>query len=574
MRSSRLTGVITAVLVVIIGCSSAPEASPSPGLSPSPAVSPSPGASAPALAGASASPAQIALPQPILTFLGHRRLKGRPPSEAYDLAIANWQDYPAELFMASPELTACVHIRDGSTTAELASLCSLGAPAQLAELSFAIAHDQPVPTAVYVEVVDPQTDRIARSLSVPIIGTAGPPLTPLPPVRPSPAVTPSPTPSTPAVAEGWIGPERIFSRGYGNLSLVLGADGVAHAAAGLGGGIFYLTNASGSWTRERLTTGLRTRREIIEDGQPSIAIDGDGSISIAFVRRSGSRQDVFGPHPEAIYLVTNRGGSWSQPAALVGEGLEHSPSLQVRQGNIHLAYQVGYAVDVLSLRSRFPIRYTTNAGGIWTDERVAGHGTAPILRLAPDGTARVLFGDEYGLLRATTELRYATATTPTGSFAVEPVSGSSDEDAFYRLELDNAGRPNVLWVADESDDGPVIHVQRHDGSWSHSEITLAGADLPARPGLIEMETDSQGAIHLLLNTAEYVPVGDDWEYRTYGVFYATNRTAELRFDRLPPESASHGALTIDQQGHPHLLFGTAQWADGEKELWYGVGPGY
>jgi hypothetical protein len=568
MRRSRSAGLFVALLIVLTGCSPATETSPSPGLSPSPAPSQSPAASVPAPSSAPASPGQIDLPQPILTFIGHHPLDGRPRSDAYDLAIANWQDYPAELFAVTPELAPCVHIRDGSTTAELASLCPLSESGQLADLRFVVGRDQPVPTAVYVEVVDRQTGRIARSLSVPIAGTAQPP-----PPTPSPPLTPAPTPAATPLPEGWIGPDRIFSRGYGNLSLVLGDDGVAHAAAALGGGIFYLTNASGSWTRERLTTGLRTRQQIVEDGQPSIAIDSDGSVSIAFVRQSGHRQDAFGPYPEAIYLVSNRAGSWSQPAALVSEGDEHSPSLQVRQGQIHLAYQVGYAVDVLSLRSRFPIRYTTNAGGAWTDERVAAHGTAPILRLAPDGTARVLFGDEYGILRATTELRYATATTPTGSFTVEPVSGSSDEDAFYRLELDDAGRPNVLWVAGESDDGPVIHVQRRDGSWSHSEITLAGADLPARPGLIAMATDGQGAIHLLMNTAEYVPVGDDWEYRTYGVFYATNRTGELRFDRLPPESASGGALTIDQHGRPHLLFGIAEWDDGEKELWYGVAPG-
>jgi hypothetical protein len=360
-------------------------------------------------------------------------------------------------------------------------------------------------------------------------------------------------------------------RSYHQLDVAVDAQGVAHVAAVLGGGIFYLTNTSGSWTRERLTTGSRTRRAIEIDGQPSIALDSDGSVWIAWVHYSGHGQDVWGPYPGPIRYATNRTGSWSAPPTIASG---HSPSLQIRNGRVHVAYQVGYPIDVLDARERYPIRYATDAGGTLSDVLVANHGTAPQLRLASDGTPRVLFGDEYGLLRNVTELRYATGDSPTGPFNVERISGSRDEEAVFGFALDEADRPRIAWRAGDGEaEGLSVHVQEWNGAWSMPTAVLTPAEVPGRAGLAGFAVDSsRGAVHIVLDTAEWVVVGDDWEYQSNGLLYTTDRSAGVE-QLQPAESAGFLdslAIAIGGDGRVHVLFALEE--TDAAGLWYGVGP--
>jgi hypothetical protein len=379
------------------------------------------------------------------------------------------------------------------------------------------------------------------------------------------------------VADGWIGPELVSTRGYDGLSLVVDSSGVAHAAAVLGDDVYYLTNLSGTWTRERLTSSERTRRGITTYGQPSLAIDSDGALGLAYVELGGHPLDDWGPHPEAIYITSNSSGAWSAPAVLATSseaGPAHNPSLQLGDGRFHMSYQVGYGIDVLDESERYPVRYVTDAGGALTDVQVAEHGTSPTLRLAEDGSVHLVFGDVYDLLPDETELRYATAPGVGAPFTVETVTGSSDEFAYFDLGFDAAGRPTVAWWTD--DDGELesaVHAQVRADGWSSSKLDLRRAGLPESPRVLAMTTDASGAIHLIANVTETFVVDDEFVFEPRGVFYVTNRGGDVRSVRLPAEAAAVGALRLGADERAHLLFGTPREWELPPELWYGVGPG-
>jgi hypothetical protein len=428
--------------------------------------------------------------------------------------------------------------------------------------------------------------------ATPVPSTTPPPATPSPatpeasPTEPLPA-TPAPPASAPALsppplAEGWIGPAEISGRGYDDVSLVVDDDGTVHAVGVLNDDVFHLSNASGEWTRERLTSASRTGASITAYGNPSIALDVDGTLGIAYAGGTGDPRGM-GPLPDTIYYTTNRGGSWSAPVVVNDAVLFTRPSLQLRDGRFHIAYQAGSPFDVLDPSERYPIRYATGAGGEPSDVQVAEHGTRPILRLAPDGAPHIVFGDAYSVLSDQTELRYATAAAGRDSFTVESIAGSrdvsvvnpkNDDEVFYGMDVTADGRPIVTWGDDGSSD-PSVHVHRREGgSWSNTVIDLAALDLGGLPRPLATAVDSAGDMHMIVITAAWVfddPDGDG-VWQNQAVYYVTNRGGTLRADRLPTELAWTGSITLDGRDRPHLLFGVPRGYEGEPGLWYGIAP--
>lgn len=385
------------------------------------------------------------------------------------------------------------------------------------------------------------------------------------------------------MADGWIGPAEISGRGYHGLELVVDASGTAHAVGVLNDDVFYLSNASGDWTCERLTSASRTRAGVTVYGNPSLAIDADGTLGVAYVGGSGDPRAAFGPLPDTIYYTTKRGGAWSAPVVVARGHPITNPSLQLRNGRFHVAYQLGFAVDVLEPSERYPIRYATDADGDLSDAEVAEHGTRPILRLGADGAPHVVFGDAYSLLPDQTELRYASASAGTNSFTVEPIAGSRDvsqtnpkldEEVVYGMDVAADGRPIVTWAEDGSSD-PLVHVQRRQGgSWSDTVIDLATLDLGGLPRPLATAVDAAGDSHMIVITANFVyeDADDSGAWTNQAVYYVTNRGGAPRADRLPAEWAWAGSVTLDGHDRPHLLFGVPVGFEGETGLWYGIAP--
>ena len=145
------------------------------------------------------------LPRPVLVASGVESIElAGNPWVVYTFAIANWEDYPSELFARSPELPPCglnveasrtwVYIREAESGVVLESSCATYDPRQLTTIGFALPEEQPPPQQVYVELVDRQLGTVLRSNTV-VLAAANPTPTPAPTSTPMPTPTPAPTPT-------------------------------------------------------------------------------------------------------------------------------------------------------------------------------------------------------------------------------------------------------------------------------------------------------------------------------------------------------------------------------------------
>lgn len=362
------------------------------------------------------------------------------------------------------------------------------------------------------------------------------------------SLTPQTSPTN--APSGWYGPELVVTRGnYRALSLVVDDRGIAHAAASLGRGIVYLTNTTGQWTREALSEPSATGQE---DWDPSIAVDTDGSLAIAFVRRACSKM---GCAEGQIFLMSNSSGEWSDPEQIASGD---SPSLQARDGRFHLAYVAAGLRGDVACESPRPVHYTTNVSGEWTDDRVARHGDNPTLELGSDGRARILFGNYYCEFLGPEGVYYGTATTGTGSFTLEAIPDTtSNDNRVAGLALDTADRPHaIFWRIYDDDDNDSYYVLRREDGWSQPELVIEGIDA------MSIGTDGDGAVHILA-------IGSP------GTWYLTNRGGAFQSDQVsvaaPSVWSNAAALAIDPSGRPHLLFSTGGYDDPRPGLWYAVG---
>jgi hypothetical protein len=531
-------------LALLVGCA-APEASPSPTLGTAPTDEPTPTIElSPA---ASPSPAALATPQ--LSYVGARNYRiDDDRFTAYELALTNLGDYPAQLFVDQAH-SPCLLIGDAASNQPLAELCPLTSLVQLAELSFSLPRGQAPPAAVYVELTDRRSGHTVRSGAMAIETVA----------RATPTARPSPTPG----ADGWIGPERISTRFYDELSLVIDDQGIAHAVALLNDSIFYLTNQSGSWTRERIS---RAPSGGI-DRQPSIAVDGDGSLHVAF-----ERWRIWEPcidvcvRPErfrndGIHYLTNVSGSWSVPARIAAMAM--AVEIQVRDGQVHLVFQDDF---VTADDDNSSVHYSTNASHGWVTERIdAGH--TPQLELDNNGLAHATYREGNGIY-------YARAQAANGSFLIEQVPAAGEPD-WPLLALDGRDRPHLVYSAwHQNEQVGRSYLQVRDGGWLAPQVVLADRGEPT-----QLIVGDRGAIHLLSISFEEVEDEEEDYYEYWDdLWYATDRSGAFE-DRHLLRSVVYDfgpwpsmALAVDPAGRPHILFTASIDYNDPTRLWYAIGP--
>jgi len=323
----------------------------------------------------------------------------------------------------------------------------------------------------------------------------------------------------------------------------VGGVGAVHVvAAGSGSqnrGIWYVTNGSGQWIAERLTTlptGSADREEY--DGEPSIALAADGSVWIAFTRWE-CRECA--PNPsEGVFVMGNPSGSWSDPVR-VAKAQSNSPSLDARDGAVHLAYAFGMLP--VPGPEEYPTFYGTDAGGGWTFREVAGNADYPQLSVGPDGLVQVL--------HLNMGVRLATAESPSSAFAVESVYGDGNEWGPL-LGTDTDGRPVAAWtsVANENE---VFYSSRFSGSWSPPVAVMDGV----LQGLV---VDGAGTAHLIASS------------EAGGLVYTIGRDAFAEPVSLFAGDATRAAMAVDPSGRPHVTF-TVGSPPGERGIWYMAGTG-
>jgi hypothetical protein len=122
-----------------------------------------------------------------------------------------------------------------------------------------------------------------------------------------------------APAAGWSDPVRVSP-----LALDGDPDGPAIAShagklyiavAAQDEGIFLFTNRTGTWRRQRVSSGI--------DTQPSIAVDRDGHVHIAFARLDGS--DCGDICQDDLVYASDRSGAWTERR--IAGGANYLPSI-------------------------------------------------------------------------------------------------------------------------------------------------------------------------------------------------------------------------------------------------------
>ena len=414
----------------------------------------------------------------------------------------------------------------------------------------------PSPTASAAVTPSPSAPSPAPATSAPTpLVTEAPtdaPASSEPTPSPTPSPTPPPTPIPPVTV--WTGPIVVSDNHYQEISLVVDDSGRVHAAGSLDRSIWYVTNRRGNWTRERLSDPPGSGSSARTDIEPAIARDED-RFWVAFTRLG--EEDTFGALPEHVYHLSGRANNWSDPQQY-GPIFGNSPSIQVRNGNIHLAYLEGVPFDVVEDDAEFPLRYATDQSGTWSDVVVSVNGTEPTLQLTSGGRARIAFGDFINLLPGD-GLRYASAGSATGDFSVEMVPGTSGLDFPHSMSLDGEDGAHLVWGLE---DGVGVHyAMRGAGGWSPPQALMNDGSVAS----IASAVDGNGALHVVATTV------------SHGAWYFTNRHGAFESrELLPPPSTGNwfrGScdIAVDPSGRAHMLFIVGRNA-GSTRLWYAASP--
>lgn len=286
----------------------------------------------------------------------------------------------------------------------------------------------------------------------------------------SPSSSPMPSPSTAPTATAsliagqWPLAALVGAGDFDDFDMAVDATGGVHIAAAIGigagdrRGLVYLTNRSGGWTEEQVTTAPPGQDDLEFDGEPDIAVDADGTVWIAF-----TRYDCGGCTPtisDGVYVMNNAGGTWSQPEEIAATQA-YGPSLDVRAGVAHLAYSSGQMPE----GSSYPAYYATNESGTWVSSQFVTGARLAQLALSQGGVAQVAYITATGVS--------LNSFPSADAFLTSQVPGPGENADGLVHFVDPAGRTHILW----SEGSPVMHEVVKDASGRWSEPTDVIFDL-------------------------------------------------------------------------------------------------
>ena len=169
----------------------------------------------------------------------------------------------------------------------------------------------------------------------------------------------------------WASPKRVFTAsGSPVQSMARDSNGAVHVATHRSSrGVWYVTNASGSWKECQVTAA--------NDLQPSIAVSGS-DVHIAFAR--------FEAVGRGIYTASGSGCAWTVTKRYAGGSSK--PSLGARGSKLSLAFNT----DARKLK------FMKGSAGVttWTTKQTVDTyccTSPPSLALTHTGSARIAYGD-------------------------------------------------------------------------------------------------------------------------------------------------------------------------------------
>jgi hypothetical protein len=293
------------------------------------------------------------------------------------------------------------------------------------------------------------------------------------------------------------------------------------------------------------------------DSDPSIALDDAGSVWIAFTRWApedpdacANVSDCFLP-ADGVYLISNQSGEWSEPERMAPPA-SNSPSLEIRDGAVHLGYVAGTLCGEICGPAM--VRYRTNASGSWSETGLGPTFGRLELELGSDGSAFLAYwnlpADDDGL-----------TVHPTILFShVDRSSGVVTNETVWQGEA-SAYIENTLMALDSTDVAHLVSYVSFEAGQTSLYMTrqLQGwTEQPTLPiaAVASIAVDGAGSIHGLACCANYL----------------TNRAGDYETVELLLDTDGYytrGDIAIDPFRRAHVLFTT--YEDGPT-LWYAAGP--
>ncbi len=292
--------------------------------------------------------------------------------------------------------------------------------------------------------------------------------------------------STSAMAASWSAPTRIANQPP--ITMTVDDLGHTHVITADGNTLQYRTDSSGHWTSRTITTF---------GSQAAIALSA-GKVYAVFNRVYDCPADEQGCRTDpnqGLYLATNRSGTW-RTTRLTGTRPAYGPSLRMRNGKLHIAYN-----DLTG------IRYLTDASGTWSNHRVWSSATrltsSATTSIALDDAGRPFIafmrtrcsgGSDFGWCsRRNTVLRGVfLATRIAGRWVANSASHPGDErDVLDRVVIDRAGKPVVGYTHRLASGALRFRVTRFSQMDSLASRTLPGT------GYGSFTLDTSGRIELV-----------------------------------------------------------------------------
>jgi hypothetical protein len=255
------------------------------------------------------------------------------------------------------------------------------------------------------------------------------------------------------------------------------------------GGIWYASNATGSWVEQRVVAPWNSDLEMTGTvDEATIAIDpSDGSVWIAFIYWDCG--DCAPGWSSGIFVTNNTAGTWSEPLQLTQDDGAIYPSLAVRSGHVYLAWAV--AGDYVHRYG--PVVFGTDASGVWETRQVARAGAYPRIAINASGAPVILFGGD--------SVRYAHQKS-SGSFGVETLPGTAGSVGHFAhpiTAVDPAtGDIWAAWTTHSGEYGQVPDVfvaTRGSDGWSDPMSALPGGELiglGVREGVVQLAAEKNG----------------------------------------------------------------------------------
>jgi hypothetical protein len=252
-------------------------------------------------------------------------------------------------------------------------------------------------------------------------------------------------------------PVKVVGGQFEDISMVVDSTNAVDIAATGRGGLWFITNRGGSWSRTKVLADPTDKEWM----KPSIAIDGNDHVYIALGRLNCT--DCTPGGSDGVFLISDAGrahGSFPAKASKITPGPTGDPSLKVVNGRIYLAY-AAYCSCIPGDDAPLYLKTSTN-GTTWTTSLIA-NGFVPQLRVLSTGRARVAYTRHDGL-------GFAEAGTVTGSFTSGKIPHTTGYDSYPLLAIDGDGGARIVY--ENGTNGYHVRYDRQTASGFGTPVTV------------------------------------------------------------------------------------------------------